>query len=90
VSARIPLTTRRVRFLSKNIETAPCRSRAQEVIVTGAIDRAVWMNGLAHDLTNAVMSEISKLGRDVTDVRSAVFTGIAYGVIDRIDRGAQR
>jgi len=87
MSARKPCTSRRVKFLSRGIEGTSCRSRAQEIVVTGAIDRAVWTTGLAHDLTDAVMAEISEIGHDVTELRSAVFTGIAYGIIDRIDSG---
>jgi hypothetical protein len=31
------------------------------------------------------MAEISEIGHDVTELRSAVFTSIAYGIIDRIE-----
>jgi hypothetical protein len=87
VSARKPIATRQMRFLSRSIEGTSCRSRAHEIVVTGAIHRAVWTTGLPHDLTDAVMAEISEIGHDVTELRIAVFTGIAYGIIDRIDSG---
>jgi hypothetical protein len=87
MSSRKPIASRQMRFLSRSIEGMPCRSRAQEIVFTGAIDRPVWTTGLAHDLTDAVIAEISEIGHDVTDLRSAVFTAIAYGIIDRIDRG---
>jgi hypothetical protein len=85
VSARKPIATRQMRFLSRSIEATPCRSRAQEIVVTDAIDRAVWATGVTHDLTDAVMTEISEIGHDITELRSAVFTAIAYGIIDRIE-----
>jgi hypothetical protein len=95
MSARRAVAIRRAEFVGEVLTAGS--SRAQELVKSGLLDRAACIAELAHDLTDAAVremeSELLERRRNIAEIRSlrsAVFKGIAYCVIDRLERGERR
>jgi hypothetical protein len=73
VSARKPFTTRRVKFLSRSIEATPWRSRAQEIVVTGAIDRAVWELNVINNLICVAPCQQIPVERNLNIINNLIY-----------------
>src|SRR5438067_12221607 len=99
MNADSALAVRRAEFLSEVIDAAPYRSRAAELVASGALDRAARIAELAHYLTDAAIREMEAecsarryrgAPPNVRALRSAAFKGIVYAIIDRIEPMSQR
>jgi hypothetical protein len=97
MSTRKALLMHRAEFVAEVIDAPLNRSRAQELVESGLLDRAAQITELARDLTDAAVremeSELLERRRNLAEVRSlrgAAFKGIAYCVIDRLDKGERR
>src|SRR5438067_4007722 len=99
MNADSALAVRRAEFLSEVIDAAPYRSRAAELVASGALDRAARIAELAHYLTDAAIREMEAEcsarqrraePNDIRSLRSVAFAAIAYAIIQRLDQKGQR
>jgi hypothetical protein len=97
MSARTALTVRRPDVLNPIIGSGPVsRSRAGELVASGALDRAADIADIAHDLADAVIREMEAecsaraagaagAVTDLRSLRSAAFKAVVYKTIDRLE-----